>query len=316
MGEEADAKDCDMVAGDSEGEEGRVLEWEVGLPSADDLIPLSQSLISPDLAYAFSIAPEPAHTLLDVYRASQSTVSSLRRHPTSSLAVATVKFFSPFPSPSSVAADDPVVLEGEGDDAENGTIATVAIADETCCLPTENFGDYHSNRALKRPRLVWTAQLHKRFIDVVAHLGIKNAVPKTIMQLMNVEGLTRENVASHLQKYRLYRRRMEGIPDEGSSSFDHLPQEPSAQMPMPYGMPPPPVPMPVFSIAFHPGHNGAMEMMPIVNQHQAAGAYHGFVSPHPNGGVIGDQQGDWWSAGNKSGLIVSHPRAIPNAKLM
>ena len=34
-------------------------------------------------------------------------------------------------------------------------------------------------------------QLHKRFVDAVAHLGIKNAVPKTIMQLMNVEGLTR-----------------------------------------------------------------------------------------------------------------------------
>lgn len=34
-------------------------------------------------------------------------------------------------------------------------------------------------------------QLHKRFVDAVSHLGIKNAVPKTIMQLMNVEGLTR-----------------------------------------------------------------------------------------------------------------------------
>ena len=37
-----------------------------------------------------------------------------------------------------------------------------------------------------------------------------NAVPKTIMQLMNVEGLTRENVASHLQKYRLYLKRLQG----------------------------------------------------------------------------------------------------------
>ena len=54
-------------------------------------------------------------------------------------------------------------------------------------------------RTLKRPRLVWTPQLHKRFVDAVAHLGIKNAVPKTIMQLMSVDGLTRENVASHLQ---------------------------------------------------------------------------------------------------------------------
>ncbi|KAI5074035.1 hypothetical protein GOP47_0012048 [Adiantum capillus-veneris] len=64
-------------------------------------------------------------------------------------------------------------------------------------------------RTLKRPRLVWTPQLHKRFVDAVSHLGIKNAVPKTIMQLMNVEGLTRENVASHLQKYRLYLRRVQ-----------------------------------------------------------------------------------------------------------
>ncbi|KAL5181239.1 Transcription factor BOA [Glycine soja] len=43
---------------------------------------------------------------------------------------------------------------------------------------------------VKRLQLVWTLQLHKRFVDVVAHLGIKNAVPKTIMQLMNVEGTT------------------------------------------------------------------------------------------------------------------------------
>ncbi|BBH07103.1 Homeodomain-like superfamily protein [Prunus dulcis] len=59
-------------------------------------------------------------------------------------------------------------------------------------------------------------QLHKRFVDAVAHLGIKNAVPKTIMQLMSVDGLTRENVASHLQKYRLYLKRMQGLSGGGS----------------------------------------------------------------------------------------------------
>ncbi|EEH54780.1 g2-like myb-family transcription factor [Micromonas pusilla CCMP1545] len=71
-------------------------------------------------------------------------------------------------------------------------------------------GSEDDAQALKRPRLVWTPPLHKRFVDAVSHLGIRNAVPKTIMQLMNVDGLTRENVASHLQKYRLYLKRLHG----------------------------------------------------------------------------------------------------------
>ena len=66
-----------------------------------------------------------------------------------------------------------------------------------------SLGGEEDAQALKRPRLVWTPALHKRFVDAVTHLGVKNAVPKTIMQLMNVEGLTRENVASHLQKLSL-----------------------------------------------------------------------------------------------------------------
>ena len=74
--------------------------------------------------------------------------------------------------------------------------------------PYGGMGAEEDAHALKRPRLVWTPALHKRFVDAVTHLGVKNAVPKTIMQLMNVEGLTRENVASHLQKYRLYLKRL------------------------------------------------------------------------------------------------------------
>lgn len=35
--------------------------------------------------------------------------------------------------------------------------------------------DEPPGRALKRPRLVWTPQLHKRFCDAVNHLGVDNA---------------------------------------------------------------------------------------------------------------------------------------------
>lgn len=37
-------------------------------------------------------------------------------------------------------------------------------------------------------------------------------MPRTILALMNVEGLTRENVASHLQKYRAYLKKIAGLP--------------------------------------------------------------------------------------------------------
>jgi SHAQKYF class myb-like DNA-binding protein len=62
----------------------------------------------------------------------------------------------------------------------------------------------------KKMRLVWSQELHNRFLNALSHLGLKKAVPKNILGLMNVEGMTRENVASHLQKYRIYLKKMGG----------------------------------------------------------------------------------------------------------
>lgn len=64
---------------------------------------------------------------------------------------------------------------------------------------------------LKKPRVVWSVELHQQFVAAVNQLGIDKAVPKKILELMNVPGLTRENVASHLQKYRLYLKRVSGV---------------------------------------------------------------------------------------------------------
>ncbi|CAK9168822.1 unnamed protein product [Ilex paraguariensis] len=65
--------------------------------------------------------------------------------------------------------------------------------------------------AQKKPRVVWSIELHRKFVAAVHQLGIEKAVPKRILDLMNVEGLTRENVASHLQKYRLYLKRISSV---------------------------------------------------------------------------------------------------------
>ncbi|CAH8324500.1 unnamed protein product [Eruca vesicaria subsp. sativa] len=63
----------------------------------------------------------------------------------------------------------------------------------------------------KKSRVVWSMELHQQFVKAINHLGIDKAVPKKILELMNVPSLSRENVASHLQKYRLYLKRLRGV---------------------------------------------------------------------------------------------------------
>lgn len=75
----------------------------------------------------------------------------------------------------------------------------------------EEVEDRDDTSTLKKPRVVWSVELHQQFVAAVNQLGIDKAVPKKILELMNVDGLTRENVASHLQKYRLYLRRLSGV---------------------------------------------------------------------------------------------------------
>ncbi|KAK9123932.1 hypothetical protein Sjap_013534 [Stephania japonica] len=153
-----------------EEDQDRILDWEEGLPTAaDDLIPLSQLLIPPDLATAFNVSAQSSRTAIEVNRASRLTLSNLRKPNL----LASINRSLPY--------DDPTVI-----DSEEGEVEEEAVI-------------------VKRARrVVWNPLLHKRFVEVVAHLGVEKAVPKAIMCLMNVEGLTRENVASHLQKYRLF----------------------------------------------------------------------------------------------------------------
>lgn len=166
--------------------------WEEELPSPEELMPLSQTLITPDLAMAFDIRNPAAAAAA----ANNNNAGSPPRGPAQ----------QPPPPQSSNPHQPPssgVVQPNSSDFGDSADLGSGGGAGE------------EPARTLKRPRLVWTPQLHKRFVDAVAHLGIKNAVPKTIMQLMSVDGLTRENVASHLQKYRLYLKRMQGLSGGG-----------------------------------------------------------------------------------------------------
>ncbi|RWR83765.1 two-component response regulator ORR26-like protein [Cinnamomum micranthum f. kanehirae] len=101
-------------------------------------------------------------------------------------------------------------------------------------LGNEEHGDQdfsNNASALKKARVVWSVDLHQKFVNAVNHIGFDKVGPKKILDLMNIPGLTRENVASHLQKYRLYLSRLQrqsesntafcGIKQSDFSSKDH-----------------------------------------------------------------------------------------------
>lgn len=60
----------------------------------------------------------------------------------------------------------------------------------------------------RKARRCWSPELHRRFLQALQQLGGSHvATPKQIRELMKVDGLTNDEVKSHLQKYRLHTRR-------------------------------------------------------------------------------------------------------------
>ncbi|XP_075077952.1 uncharacterized protein LOC107770247 isoform X2 [Nicotiana tabacum] len=66
----------------------------------------------------------------------------------------------------------------------------------------------NSAAPFKKAKVVWTNSLHNKFLEAIRDIGFDKAVPKKILDQMKVPGLTRENVASHLQKYRIFLERV------------------------------------------------------------------------------------------------------------
>ncbi|KAF8410001.1 hypothetical protein HHK36_002521 [Tetracentron sinense] len=70
----------------------------------------------------------------------------------------------------------------------------------------------------RKQRRCWSPELHRRFVDALQQLGGSHvATPKQIRELMQVDGLTNDEVKSHLQKFRLHTRR---IPATGAGPAD------------------------------------------------------------------------------------------------
>ncbi|KAG9394458.1 transcription factor [Carpediemonas membranifera] len=73
----------------------------------------------------------------------------------------------------------------------------------------------------RKQRVTWTEELHKKFEDIVMDVGIRSAQPRYILTLMDTDGLSRENVASHLQKFRHKIMRIHGLASIDDLSDEH-----------------------------------------------------------------------------------------------
>ncbi|KAF5201628.1 Transcription factor hho2 [Thalictrum thalictroides] len=99
---------------------------------------------------------------------------------------------------------------------DEGLRASAATSTSTTA-ETVNVSSVNTNRGEEKQRQVeshkkarrsWSNELHKKFLRALQQLGGSHAAtPKQIRELMKVDGLTNDEVKSHLQKYRLHTRR-------------------------------------------------------------------------------------------------------------
>lgn len=81
----------------------------------------------------------------------------------------------------------------------------------------------NTSQPSRKARRCWSPELHRRFVNALQQLGgSQAATPKQIRELMKVEGLTNDEVKSHLQKYRLHTRRPSPSPQTAAPQTPQL----------------------------------------------------------------------------------------------
>ncbi|KAL3525723.1 hypothetical protein ACH5RR_014095 [Cinchona calisaya] len=109
-------------------------------------------------------------------------------------------------------------------DYKNSKGKNVAFSsdDYGCVLFSEDGSS--SQPPSKKHRRCWSNDLHLSFVQALFKLGGPHAAtPKQIREIMQADGLTNDQVKSHLQKYRIYLRKLLG------SCSDNLPTHPAMQ---------------------------------------------------------------------------------------
>ncbi|KAL5208897.1 hypothetical protein ABZP36_033332 [Zizania latifolia] len=117
------------------------------------------------------------------------------------------------PASSTTAAASSTVVGDSGDKPTHDTEKNTDTKDGKD-KDKEGQSDPH-----RKPRRCWAPELHRRFLQALQQLGGSHAAtPKQIRELMKVDGLTNDEVKSHLQKYRLHTRRPSSAGQSGGAA--------------------------------------------------------------------------------------------------
>ncbi|GMY11706.1 transcription factor HHO5 [Fagus crenata] len=78
------------------------------------------------------------------------------------------------------------------------------------CRVSSSSSSFLTDQSMTRKqRRYWSPELHRSFVNAIQQLGGDQvATPRQIRELMKVDGLTNDEVKSHLQKYRLHIRKL------------------------------------------------------------------------------------------------------------
>lgn len=161
---------------------------------SEDPPPLSLPLATLPSLPILADAEEAAASI--VQSGAPGSAAALALRPRSQRRAAVVSRAAPVPAAAPPAVPSPI-LRASGADESDG--------DEP---------DGVADGAEKKLRFVWTNEMHTRFESAVHQLGVAHAKPQAIRQLMDCEGEelapTRQNIKSHLQKYRLLLQKQAG----------------------------------------------------------------------------------------------------------
>lgn len=93
-------------------------------------------------------------------------------------------------------------LVGAADNATFGSFADL-VEDDGAARPEVADDGEQPNKRLRKDRCIWTTELLQKFEVAIRELGINRARPMAILDHMREPGLTKANVKSKLQKYRV-----------------------------------------------------------------------------------------------------------------